>query len=97
MWREIDTNKRLWAIPAEKMKMKREHQVSLSPQALTVLVQLKLPSEYSQYASPDRVKRSQPIQRPRKTAGRFTANSMAALNINIIISQIKHNDLMNIK
>ena len=34
---EVDFDKRLWRIPAERMKMRRPHDVPLSQQALTVL------------------------------------------------------------
>ena len=36
-WGEIDEERSLWRIPAERMKMKAEHLVPLSPQALAVL------------------------------------------------------------
>lgn len=36
-WDEIDLEKRLWTIPAARMKMSREHRVPLSTQALEVL------------------------------------------------------------
>jgi len=36
-WSEIDLDKALWIIPAERMKAKREHVVPLSPAALEVL------------------------------------------------------------
>ena len=36
-WDEIDTERALWRIPAERMKMKAEHTVPLSTQALGVL------------------------------------------------------------
>jgi integrase len=42
---KMDENEPLWRIPADRMKMKREHIVPLSPQAVTVLRELrKLPS-----------------------------------------------------
>ncbi len=34
-WDEVDTRKRVWIIPAERTKMRREHRVPLSQQALT--------------------------------------------------------------
>ncbi|MGG5838023.1 phage integrase central domain-containing protein [Huaxiibacter chinensis] len=34
---EVDMEKRLWTIPPERMKMRREHQVPLSPQVMKVL------------------------------------------------------------
>lgn len=36
-WDEVDSEAALWTIPAERMKMGREHKVPLSPQALAVL------------------------------------------------------------
>jgi integrase len=36
-WAEIDLDAKLWTIPAERMKAKREHIVPLSPQALEIL------------------------------------------------------------
>ena len=35
-WSEIDLDAKLWVIPAERMKAKREHIVPLSPQALDI-------------------------------------------------------------
>mgnify|MGYP000274084310 CR=1 FL=1 len=40
-WVEFDTEHALWVIPAERMKMKTEHVVPLSSQALTILEVLK--------------------------------------------------------
>ena len=40
-WDEIDIENALWSIPAERMKMNRDHVVPLSKQALDLLVQLK--------------------------------------------------------
>jgi integrase len=36
-WREIDLEKGIWAVPAEKMKAKKEHRVPLSPAAVRLL------------------------------------------------------------
>ena len=36
-WFEIDTEERLWTIPADRMKAKREHRVPLTDDALAVL------------------------------------------------------------
>ncbi len=35
-WKEIDLDRAIWSIPAEKMKLKRPHLVPLSPQALAI-------------------------------------------------------------
>ncbi|MDH5368566.1 MAG: tyrosine-type recombinase/integrase [Gammaproteobacteria bacterium] len=40
-WKDIDMEKAIWRIPAEKMKMKEEHIVPLSSQALSVLKSIK--------------------------------------------------------
>jgi integrase len=39
-WREIDWARRMWSVPAERMKSKREHRVPLSVPALKVLERL---------------------------------------------------------
>lgn len=36
-WQEIDFEKKMWIIPAEKMKMRREHRVPLSSQCMGIL------------------------------------------------------------
>lgn len=40
-WSEIDFDKRVWIIPAEKMKMRRAHTVPLSPQAINLFQELR--------------------------------------------------------
>lgn len=40
-WDEIDLERAVWTIPADRMKMKRPHRVPLSPQALAVLDEAK--------------------------------------------------------
>lgn len=40
-WNEIDIEAKLWVIPAEKMKMKREHVIPLCQQALDVVQAMK--------------------------------------------------------
>lgn len=39
-WNEIDLDARVWSIPAERMKTRREHRVPLSDEAVSVLTQL---------------------------------------------------------
>jgi integrase len=39
-WREIDWARRVWSVPADRMKSKREHRVPLSVPALKVLERL---------------------------------------------------------
>lgn len=40
-WSEIDEDKGLWRIPAERMKMERDHVVPLSKQALEIIAELR--------------------------------------------------------
>jgi len=53
-WVEIDLDAKLWTIPAERMKAKREHIVPLSPQALEVLEIMKPISAHREYVFPSR-------------------------------------------
>lgn len=39
-WPEFDFEKKIWTIPAERTKMRREHQIYLAPQAVYVLREL---------------------------------------------------------
>lgn len=53
-WAEIDLDKKLWTIPAERMKAKREHIVPLSPQALDILEVMKPISAHREHIFPSR-------------------------------------------
>jgi len=60
-WEEVDFDAHQWRIPAERMKMKTEHIVSLSRQALDVLRQLREISYGSELIFPGERKRDQPL------------------------------------
>lgn len=51
-WAEIDTKKALWRIPAEKMKMSRDHVVPLTPQAMKILEIMEPLSGHRRYVFP---------------------------------------------
>ncbi|HHL3874804.1 TPA: tyrosine-type recombinase/integrase, partial [Klebsiella pneumoniae] len=53
-WVEIDLDAKLWTIPAERMKAKREHIVPLSPQALDILEVMKPISAHREHIFPSR-------------------------------------------
>jgi integrase len=53
-WEEIDLDTKLWTIPAERMKGKREHVVPLSPQALEILEVMKPISSHREHVFPSR-------------------------------------------
>lgn len=53
-WVEIELDAKLWTIPAERMKAKREHIVPLSPQALEILEVMKPISAHREHVFPSR-------------------------------------------
>lgn len=67
-WVEIDLDAKLWTIPAERMKAKREHIVPLSKQSLEILVIMKPISAHRQYIFPSR-------NDPKKPMNSQTANA----------------------
>ncbi|MFE4112473.1 integrase domain-containing protein [Kosakonia sp. YIM B13611] len=60
-WVEIDFEEKLWAIPAERMKAKREHIVPLSLQALEILEAMKPISAHREHVFPSRNDPKQPM------------------------------------
>jgi len=60
-WAEIDLNARLWTIPAERMKAKREHIIPLSPQVLEILETMKPVSAHREHVFPSRNDPKQPM------------------------------------
>lgn len=67
-WVEIDLDAKLWIIPAERMKAKREHIVPLSPQALEILEVMKPISAHREHVFPSR-------NDPKKPMNSQTANA----------------------
>jgi len=51
-WDEIDWEKRLWTIPAERMKMEEDHFVPLSDQAMELLAELHAISGHGKFLFP---------------------------------------------
>ncbi len=60
-WSEIDWNRSLWVIPAEKMKMGQEHIVPLSSQVLGVLKKLLAVSSSNRYVFPSARRGGRPM------------------------------------
>jgi integrase len=60
-WREFDLDKAKWIIPAGRMKMRREHQVPLSRQAVVILKSLQLVSGEGKLLFPGNRSILQPI------------------------------------
>ena len=59
-WEEFDLIKGVWVIPAERIKMRKEHKVPLPSQAIDLLNQLKELNGYSPYLFPSRSSKSKP-------------------------------------
>ena len=51
-WAEFDLEAAVWAIPAEKMKLKRPHRVPLAPAAVSLLRQLQTITGHGRYLFP---------------------------------------------
>lgn len=65
-WKEINFDLQEWRIPAEKMKMRRQHIVPLSSQVLTILKEIKFISgnlDTDQYVFPQSYRRTRHISR----------------------------------
>jgi integrase len=60
MWSEFDMDAGIWVVPAERMKMKTEHLVPLSPPAVAILAELKEIGGGSRFVFPGR-NRDKPI------------------------------------
>jgi integrase len=60
-WSEFDLEEGIWLIPAERMKMRRDHDVPLSRQCLELLKQLHEITGNSEYLFPGAHKTHQPI------------------------------------
>lgn len=67
-WVEIDLDAKLWTIPPERMKAKREHIVPLSSQAIELLMKLAPISRHREYIFPSR-------NDPKKPMNSQTANA----------------------
>ncbi|WP_370243693.1 tyrosine-type recombinase/integrase [Marisediminitalea sp.] len=52
-WTDFDLQEKLWVIPAEKMKMKREHIIPLTEPVMLLLEQIKMLSRNSNYLFPN--------------------------------------------
>ncbi|GIX19231.1 MAG: hypothetical protein KatS3mg120_0907 [Erythrobacter sp.] len=51
-WSELDLDAAVWTIPPEKTKMRKEHQVPLSRQAISIIRSMEDVSAYSDYVFP---------------------------------------------
>ncbi|OEE82580.1 integrase [Enterovibrio norvegicus FF-162] len=66
-WDEIDLENKMWTIPAERMKKRREHRIPLTEQALTLLEVIKPISGHREFVFPS-------DRDPKKPCNSQTAN-----------------------
>lgn len=87
-WAEFDFDEGVWAIPPEKMKMRRPHYVSLSKQALAIIAEIRPLSGKHRYLFPCQGKRDRPmcentlnlaLQRLGYGGGRMTTHGFRAM------------------
>jgi len=60
-WNEVDFERGLWTIPAEKMKMKQSHLVPLSNQSISILRELNPVTSRSTYLFPSHRSNTRPL------------------------------------
>lgn len=72
-WEEIDIARQLWTIPASRMKMKREHLVPLSSQAISTLEKIRHISGDSAFLFPGSLRKPFSETTLNKAVKRYTA------------------------
>jgi len=81
-WSEIDFDAAVWRVPAERMKMRREHVIPLSPQSISILKQARALSRGSKFIFPALGRPDRPMSENTATAAMrrmgFTADEMTA-------------------
>lgn len=101
-WDEIDYERKLWIIPPERMKKRREHIIPLSPQALAILDAIKPISGKSPYVFPSDINHHKSANSSTANvalkrmgfAGRMTAHGMRALASTTLNEQGFDSDLI---
>jgi integrase len=78
-WDEIDDAASVWTVPAERMKMKKEHRVPLSSAALGVLARMRSQSQ-SDYVFPGSRSKKRVAKDGPRAAG-FPLSNMALLTL----------------
>lgn len=63
-WTEFDFGKKLWTIPAERMKMGEKHEVPLSDRAIDILKELKGDGTNHRFVFPGQPRKSDGAERP---------------------------------
>lgn len=62
-WDEFNIEREMWIIPAEKMKMKRDHVVPLTKQMISILDEMRVISGHSEWVFPSLINEAEPISK----------------------------------
>jgi len=97
-WHEIDLDAKLWTIPAERMKAKREHIVPLSPESMNILEIMKPMSFHREHVFPSRNNPKQPMNSQTSNAalkrigygGRLVAHGLRSI-ASTALNEAEHN------
>lgn len=97
-WHEIDFDKKLWIIPAHRMKMKKEHLVPLSRQAINILLELRTLAGNSEWVLPSPQGHLKPLSnntilkalQRMGYKGKMTGHGFRALAMTAILEELKY-------
>lgn len=101
-WDEIKLDKKVWIIPAERMKMKKEHTVPLTDQALSILEMVRPVSGHREHIfpsdrNPNKPSNSEVVNNALKRIGfkgRLVAHGMRSLASTTLNEVGKNSDLI---
>ena len=88
VWEEVNFTKRVWVIPAARMKRRNPHNVYLSTQALDILVALKTCAGASRYIFPSRYDGDEPMSKA--TMNRVTMAVFVSSGCKLIQAEIEN-------
>lgn len=101
-WDEIDLTKRLWTIPAERMKQRRDHLVPLTNQMIQILEVMKPISGHRVYVFPSAFKPKEPMNKSSPNMalkrmgykGRLVAHGLRSLASTVLNEQEFSHDVI---
>jgi integrase len=101
-WIEIDYSNQVWVIPAQRMKMKKEHKIPLTEKMLELLSMMKAINGHRQHIFASHIKPTKPVNaetankalRDMGFAGRLVAHGMRALASTVLNEQGFDSDII---
>ena len=97
-WDEIDFDQKIWLVPASRMKMKKEHIVPLSRQAIAILQELRETHNHPVYLFPSRNSRNRTMSnntvlmalKRMGYRGKMTGHGFRALAMSTIMEKLNY-------